>query len=142
MTLKNFFATLTLLCIVISNNVFAANSDKRLFVNLTSDELNRATMAIVFSTRVLTEQRIPVTISLSVEGVRIADKNIPESRNADGNSLKELLSGFIEKGGRVYICAMCMENVGGIKEDELIDGVQIGGGMTALFEEGTIALSF
>jgi predicted peroxiredoxin len=139
MTIKKFLSALTLLCLVASTGVSAAD---KLFINLTSDELNRATMAIVFGTRVLTEQDIPVTISLSVEGTRIADMNIPESRNADGNSLKELLTKFMDQGGTVVICEMCMNNVAGLKEDELLDGVQVGGGMAALLEDGTTVVSF
>lgn len=133
---------LVLLFLVVSSSAFAADDDRKLFVNLTSDEINQATMAIVFGTRVLTEQNIPVTISLSVEGTRIADVNIPEVINADGESLKGLLKKFMEKGGRVVICEMCMTNVAGLKQDEVLEGVEIGGGMAALLESGTTAISF
>lgn len=133
---------LVLLFLVVSSSAFAADDDRKLFVNLTSDEINQATMAIVFGTRVLTEQNIPVTISLSVEGTRIADVNIPEVINADGESLKGLLKKFMEEGGRVVICEMCMTNVAGLKQDEVLEGVEIGGGMAALLESGTTAISF
>jgi predicted peroxiredoxin len=90
--IKKLTTVLVFLCIIASNNVLAADSNQKLFVNLTSDEINRATMAIAFSTKVLTQKKIPVTIYLTVEGVRIADKNIPEHRHANGKSLKEMLS--------------------------------------------------
>lgn len=141
-TMKKVLSTLALLCLVASSGAFAADSDQKLFVNLTSDEVNRATMAIVFGTRVLTEKNIPVTISLSVEGTRIADINIPETINANGDSLRGLLRQFMEKGGRVMICEMCMTNVAGLKESEVLKGVEIGGGMDALLESGTTAISF
>jgi predicted peroxiredoxin len=99
-------------------------------------------MAIAFSTKVLTQKKIPVTIYLTVEGVRIVDKNIPEHRHANGKSLKEMLSRFMEEGGRVIACGMCMKNVGGIEKDEVIEGVEFAGGMSALFEEGTTVLSY
>jgi predicted peroxiredoxin len=57
---------------------------------------------------------------LNVDGVRIADKNIPENKYVNGKSLKEMLSGFMDKGGRVILCGMCMKNVGGINKDEVI----------------------
>jgi predicted peroxiredoxin len=142
MTSKKLITMLTFLCVVAASSVFAQTNDERLFVNLTSDEINRATMAIVFGTRVLTERNIPVTIHLTVEGTRIADRNIPEKTNADGNSLKGLLSQFIDKGGRVIVCGMCMKNIGGIKENELIEGVQTEGGMSALFEPNTTVVSY
>ena len=142
MTMKKLTSVLIFLCIIASNSVFAADSNQKLFVNLTSDEINRATMAIAFSTKVLTQKKIPVTIFLSVESVRIADKNIPEHRHANGKSLKEMLSEFMEKGGNVIICGMCMKNVGGMNKDEVIEGATFGDGMSALFEEGTTVLSY
>lgn len=144
MSIKKSIITLTFLglCIIGSGSVVAADNEQRLFVNLSSDEVNRATMAIVFGTRVLTEMNMPVTIHLTVEGTRIADRNIPETTNANGDSLKELLSQFMDRGGRVFVCGMCMENVGGIDEDELIDGVQTEGGMSAIFEPGTTVVSY
>jgi predicted peroxiredoxin len=144
MTIKKSVSMLAflLICTFASSSLTAADNDQRLFVNLTSDEINRATMAIVFSTRVLTEMDIPVTIHLTVEGTRIADRNIPEQTNADGNTLKGLLSEFMSEGGRVFVCGMCMKNVGGINSDELIDGVQVEGGMSAIFDPGTTVVSY
>jgi predicted peroxiredoxin len=144
MTIKKSMTILAFLsmCIFATSSVTAADDGQRLFVNLTSDEINRATMAIVFGTRVLTEMNIPVTIHLTVEGTRIADRNIPAKTNANGDSLKGLLSQFMDRGGNVYVCGMCMNNVGGIKEDELIDGVKVQGGMSALFEPGTTVVSY
>lgn len=60
-----------------SNAAFSAVNGQKLFVNLTSDEMNRAAMAIGFSSKVLQEKKIPVTIFLNVEGVRLADKSNP-----------------------------------------------------------------
>jgi peroxiredoxin family protein len=48
----------------------------------------------------------------------MADKNV--------SSLKELLEQTIENGIRLVACSMSMD-VMGIKEEELIDGVEIGG---------------
>ena len=110
-----------------SNAAFAADSDQKLFVNLTSDEINRAAMAIGLSTLVLEKEKIPVTILLNVDAVRIADKNIPEHKHANGKSLKGMLSGFIKAGGRVIVCPMCMKNVGGMSKGDLIAGVEMGG---------------
>ena len=143
-TRNKFISVLAFLCvsIVATGNAVAAEDNQRLFVNLTSDEIDRATMAIVFSTRVLTEMNMPVTIHLTVEGTRIADRNIPEKINANGDSLKQLLSQFMKSGGSVYVCGMCMKNVGGINQDELIDGVKLEGAMSVLFEPGTTVVSY
>ncbi|HDY82216.1 MAG TPA: hypothetical protein ENH48_04570 [Halieaceae bacterium] len=142
LVIKKLAIALTLLCVIASNSVSAADTSQKLFVNLTSDEINRATMAIAISTKVLTELEIPATIYLSVEGVRIVDKNIPQQKHANGKSLKEMLSAFMKKGGRVIVCGMCLENIGGIKKDEVIEGVDFVGALSALFEDGTTVLSY
>jgi len=130
---------------VLSSSVFASDSEQKLFVNLSSDDLNRAAMAISFSTKILTQKKIPVTLFLNVDGVRIADGNIPEHKHASGKSLKEMLSTFMAKGGRVIVCPMCMKNVGGLNKEDLIPGVEVsssGAVQSALFAEGTTVLSY
>lgn len=144
-TVKKLGVIFALVCVIALPNAFADDSGKSLFVNLSSDDINRATMAIGFSTRVLKEKKIPVTIFLNVEGVRIADKNIPGHTHATGKSTKEMLAAFIEAGGKVIVCPMCMKNVGGLQKDEIIDGAVIGGSdvtWPALFADGTTVLSY
>ena len=145
MRLLNTFAVMLAVLCIMSSPLALAESKQKLFVNLTSDEINRAAMAIGFSTKVLTEKNMPVTIFLNVEGVRIADKNIPEQKYSNGKSLKEMLADFMKAGGQVIICPMCMKNVGGLTKDELISGVKIGGPdvtMPAMFAEGTAVMSY
>jgi predicted peroxiredoxin len=116
-----------------------------LFVNLTSAELNRAAMAISFATRVRLEKQIPVTIFLNVEGVRLADLRIPAQTYASGQTPQEMLVGFMEAGGTVIACPMCMQNVGGLSEDQLLDGVVVGGSDVTwprLFADDATVLSY
>lgn len=144
-SIKSFCTILALICVVVSQSLFAADGEEKLFVNLSSDELNIAAMAIGFSTNILTQKEIPVTLFLNVNSIRIVDKNIPEHKHANGKSLKEFLTDFIEAGGRVIVCPMCMKNVGGLNKDELLEGVEVGGPdvtWPALFAEGTTVLSF
>ena len=125
--------------------VAADEDEQRLFVNLTSDELDRAAMAIGFGTKVLQEKKIPVTIFLNVDGVRLADKNIPQNKYVTGNTPQQMLQKFMESGGRVIICPMCMKNVGGMGKDDLIEGVEMGGPQVtwpALFDEYVTVLSY
>ena len=142
-SIKRFGFLFAILCVVFSSSLLASESEEKLFVNLSSDELNRTTMAIGFSTKVLTQKKIPVTIFLNVEGARIADKNIPEHKHANGKSLKEMLAAFMSAGGQVIVCPMCMKNVGGLGKEDLIPGVTVGGPdvtWPALFAEGTTVL--
>ncbi len=126
-------------------HVVASDSDASLFVNLTSDDLDRAAMAINFGTRVRQQKDIPVTLFLNVEGVRIADKRIPEKIHPNGKSLKQMLSIFMESGGKVIVCPMCMKNVGGMSKENLLAGAVVGSSDTtwpALFAEGATVLSY
>ncbi len=126
-------------------SVWSAQTDESLFISLTSDQIDRAAMAINFGTRIRDEKQIPVTIFLNVAGVRIADNNIPGHQHATGKSLKQMLTQFMDAGGQVLVCPMCMQNVGGLEKGDLLDGVQVGGAeitWPALFAEGVTVLSY
>jgi len=142
--MKKIFSLLllTFLYFGINSTGFADEDDKKLFVNLISDDLDRAAMAVSISNKVLSTGDIPVTIFLSAQGVRWVDKNIPQNRYANGKTIPEMLQGFMKSGGQVILCKMCMENVGGIKQDEVIDGVKFTGTLSALFADNTTVLTY
>jgi predicted peroxiredoxin len=119
-----------------------AEAEKRLFVSLTTDNLDRAAMAVGISNKVLSTEKIPVTIFLSAQGVRWADKTIPQNRYANGKTIPEMLKGFMKAGGRVIICKMCMKNVGGMKKEEVLEGIKFSGTLPALFADNTTVLSY
>ena len=121
---------------------FTADAEKKLFVSLTTDDLDRAAMAVGIGTKVLSTEKIPVTIFLSAQGVRWADKNIPQNRYANGKTIPEMLQGFMKSGGQVIICKMCMKNVGGIKKEEVLEGIKFSGTLPALFADNTTVLSY
>jgi predicted peroxiredoxin len=132
--------------IVLSVLVTPAIADNgNLFINLTSDEMNRAAMAIGFGHKILTKKKIPVTIFLNVEGVRLADRNIPQHTHVSGKTNQQMLSEFMKDGGTVIVCPMCLKNVGGMTSDDLIEGVKVGGPdvtWPALFADDTTVLSY
>jgi predicted peroxiredoxin len=139
------FFTATALLLTSTTQLLASDSDSSLFVNLTSDNLDRAAMAINFSTRVRQQKNIPVTLFLNVEGVRIADKRIPEKKHANGKSLKQMLDAFMQAGGKVIVCPMCMKNVGGMTKADLVSGAVVGASdvtWPALFADDTTVLSY
>lgn len=120
-------------------------SEQSLFINLTSREMNRAAMAIVFGHKVLTKKEIPVTIFLNVDGVHLANRNMPQNVHSSGKTLQEMLKSFMADGGQVIVCPMCMKNVGGMSEKDLIDGVLLGGPKTtwkALFADNVTVISY
>ncbi len=48
----------------------------------------------------------------------------------------------MKAGGTVILCKMCMENVGGIKQADVIDGVKFSGAISALFADDTTVLTY
>lgn len=69
----------TLIYLGFTSSVLADDDDKKLFVSLISDDLDRAAMAVSISNKVLSTGDIPVTIFLSAQGVRWADRTIPQN---------------------------------------------------------------
>ena len=137
--------TLLLFTVVLfsmSSVATSADNDKKLFVSLTTDDLDRAAMAVGISSKVLSTNSIPVTIFLSAQGVRWADKNIPQNRYVNGKTIPEMLQAFMKSGGQVIICKMCMENVGGLSKDEALEGIKFSGTLEALFADNTTVLSY
>ena len=128
----------------------AAHSDEEfkdgLFVNLTSAELNRAAMAISFAAKIRQDMGKPVTIFLNVDGVRLAHKDAPqEPYGMDGKTIHEMLQAFMDAGGRVLVCPMCMMNVAGMTADDLIPGAMVSSPdlmRAALFADGVTVLSY
>lgn len=140
--IKQFIIT-GCLFLVTTTLTLAADSKNSLFINLSSDEINRAAMAVNLANKVLKEKQIPVTIWLNVEGVRLADINIPQSTYVNGKTVREMLQAFMKDGGKVIICPMCMKNVGGLDPDmDLLEGVTTEGALTALFAENVTVLSY
>lgn len=132
----------SLLLLGVNSIGFSAEVEKKLFVSLTTDDLDRAAMAVGISAKVLSTEKMPVTIFLSAQGVRWADKNIPQNRYANGKTIPEMLREFMKSGGQVIICKMCMKNVGGLNKEEVIEGIKFTGVLPALFADNTTVLSY
>jgi len=105
---------------------FAGSSDP-LFVNLTSDDLQRATMAITFGKNQL-ERGHALTIFLNDRGVFVGSKTQAAKFGAQQKALSEIMS----KGATVLICPMCMQHYG-LKESDLMPGLKVG--KPELFDE-------
>lgn len=142
--MKKIFSLILLafLTLGINSIALADDDEKKLFVNLISDDLDRAAMAVSISNKVLSTEKIKVTIFLSAQGVRWVDKNIPQNRYVNGKTIPEMLQGFMKSGGQVILCKMCMTNVGGIKQEDVIDGVKFTGTLEALFADDTTVLTY
>lgn len=116
-----------------------------LFVNLSTDDMDTAAMAIGFATKVMANTEKPATIFLNVYGARLADINIPQNVHVSGNTLQEMLGMFMDAGGTVLLCPVCMKNVAGLNESEMLPGLIIGKPeyvYAAMFAEDVTVLSY
>ena len=132
-------------CLPFSAGAVAEERKEALFVNLTSDEVDRAAMAIKFATFVRKSRKIPVTIFLNVRAVHWANKNLPQHKHYSGETPAEMIGKFVASGGKVIICPNCMAKIGGMEKSDLIEGVEVGRPdltLPALFGEGTRVLSY
>ncbi len=116
-----------------------------LFVNLTTDDLDRAAMAIGFATKVRKNTGKPVTIFMNTQGVRLVDINIPQNVHKSGNTMHQMLQMFMDEGGVALVCPVCMKNVGGLSEGEILPDVIIGTPeytWSAMFAEDVTVVSY
>jgi sulfur relay (sulfurtransferase) complex TusBCD TusD component (DsrE family) len=97
-----------------------AGSNDPLFVNLTSDDLQRASMAITFGKNQL-ERGHALTIFLNDRGVFVGSKTQAAKFAAQHKALSEIIG----KGATVIVCPMCMQHYG-LKESDLIPGLKVG----------------
>ena len=145
MNVKRVSVWILVFIIAATGTALGGEPQKSLFVNLTSNEMNRAAMAINFGTRVRMKKQIPVTLFLNVDGVRLVNRHIPGSTHVSGKTLQQMLTEFMASGGKVIACPMCMKNVGGMKKADLLDGVLIGSSdvtWPALFADNATVLNY
>ena len=117
---------------------FAGDSDP-LFVNLTTDDTHRASMANSFGMNQL-ERGHPLTIFLNDKGVYIGSK----SKAAKFKGQQKMLGEIQSKGAVVLVCPMCMKHYK-VKESDMLSGLKVGnpeltGG--ALFRDDTKTLTW
>lgn len=108
--------------------VFAQNAETpdntrtELVYHLSSDEPWRATIALLDSQTML-KMGYNVTLMLSIEGVQLGVKNPHQYLGL--NPLTQNVSDFMNKGGTVIICEICLK-IAGYNNTDIIDGSIIG----------------
>ncbi|MGH2731558.1 MAG: DsrE family protein [Actinomycetota bacterium] len=98
-------------------------------VSLTSssDNTDKATVAFVVANAAVASDK-ETMVFLSVEGVRISEAGFADDIHEEGFApLKDLVDGFVDAGGIVWVCAPCFKKRG-LNEEKLIDGATIVGG--------------
>lgn len=116
-----------------------AGPNDPLFINLSTDELHRSSMAINFGKHHSANGH-PLTIFLNDKAVMMGVK-AGSGKFADQ---QQALSEVIASGALVIMCPMCLKQAG-YAEADLIPGVKIGGPKItgdALFKDGTKTMSW
>jgi predicted peroxiredoxin len=125
-------------------NVHAADAQKTIFYNVTTDEAWAAGMALAQATKAL-ESGYGVVIFLNVRGVLLASRTFLSDTNAQaGVSVQDQLKGAMAKGAQVIVCPMCLAKVG-MTMDDVMEGVVKGGPDTTLktmTADGTVVISY
>jgi len=129
--------------LALSAMAFAA-TPSRVFTNVTTNDVNKAAMAIKFTHGIMKAKGMSATIFFNVYGVELVDKNRPSPVYPTGQSVSQMLAEFIKDGGTVLACPMCMKNVGGMTNDDLLQGVSSreGAGLAAITQPDTLVLSY
>jgi sulfur relay (sulfurtransferase) complex TusBCD TusD component (DsrE family) len=126
------------LMLALSTPAFAGDTDP-LFINLTSDDGHRSTMAISFGTKQQAKGH-PLGLFLNDKAVFVASK----AHSAKFAEQQKVLAEVIAKGGVVIVCPMCMKHFG-VKEADLMPGFKVGNpDLTgaALFKDNTKTLTW
>lgn len=124
--------------LAISLPAFSAANDP-LFVNLSSDEVNRSTMAINFGRHHFSNGH-PLTIFLNDKAVILGVK----AGSGKYSEQQQALSEAISAGALVIMCPICLKQAG-YSEVDLLAGVKLGGPKVtgdALFKDGTKTMSW
>ncbi|MEP6598700.1 MAG: DsrE family protein [Actinomycetota bacterium] len=107
------------------------------------DNPDRATVGFVVAGAAAGSGQVS-TVFLSSDGAWLGKKGEAEKINEDGFApLAELVSGFVEAGGKIIVCSPCAKKRG-ITETDLVDGAVIAGGaaVVALMADGAQTISY
>ncbi len=100
----------------------ASGSETKLVYHLSSDEPWRATIALLDSQTML-NSGYNVTLMLSIEGVQLGVKHPHQYLGL--NPLTNNVTNFMDNGGNVIICEVCLK-IAGYNNSDIIDGAIIG----------------
>lgn len=138
-------ATLVVMALLLgSAATVMAESQRHVFANITTDDTNRAAMAIQFTRAIMKSKGMQATLFFNTYGVELVHAGKPSPRYADGQTIADMLRQFMDEGGTVLACPMCMKHVSGMTTADLLPGVAAreGGGVEAVTRPDTLVLSY
>jgi predicted peroxiredoxin len=91
------------------------------------DDTDKATVGFVIANAAVGSDQ-ETMVFLSTEGVRLAVTGYADDIHEEGFApLKDLMSSFVEAGGRILVCSPCFKKRG-LDDSQLIGGTTIAGG--------------
>ena len=138
MNYRHIKLAIAALLITVSSAAFSGSNDP-LFINLSTDELHRSSMAINFGKHHSASGH-QLTIFLNDKAVMMGVK----AGSAKFADQQQALAEVINNGALVIMCPMCLKQAG-FTEADLIPGVKLGGPKItgdALFKDGTKTMSW
>ncbi len=137
--MKKLFKVLVLAFVFAASPWALSAANDPLFINLSTDEINRSSMAINFAKHHFSTGH-PLTIFLNDKAVILGVK-AGSTKHAEQ---QQALSEVISAGALVIMCPMCLKQAG-YSESDLITGIKLGGPKLtgdALFKDGTKTMSW
>jgi sulfur relay (sulfurtransferase) complex TusBCD TusD component (DsrE family) len=137
--LKKLFKVFVLAFVFTASPLAFSAANDPLFINLSTDEVGRASMAINFGRHHFSTGH-PLTIFLNDKAVMLGVK-AGSSKYAEQ---QQALSEAIAAGALIIMCPICLKQAG-YSEVDLIAGVKLGGPKVtgdALFKDGTKTMSW
>jgi len=128
----------SLICMMGTVSSHAGPTDP-LFINLTTDEGHRITMALSFGTAQM-KRGHPLTVFMNDKAVLAASKANAGKYAEQQKSIATLL----ETGTNILVCSMCMKHYG-VNEADLLPGLKIGNPEltgNALFADNTKTMTW
>lgn len=91
------------------------------------DDTDRATVAFVVANAAVASDK-EVVVFLNIEGTHLSQKGYADDIHEAGFApLKELITNFVNAGGKMYVCSPCFKKRN-LDENNLIPGAAIVGG--------------
>ncbi len=114
-------------------------------VNLThsKNDTDKATVAFVVANAAVASDK-DALVFLSSEGVRLAQAGFADDIHEAGFApLKELMTNFVNAGGKIFVCSPCFKKRG-LDETALVPGATIVGGakLVEFMGEGCPSVSY
>lgn len=112
--------TLSALVLALMGPAAHAGANDPLFINMTSDDGHRATMAIGFGAKQHALGHA-LTLFLNDKGVLVGSKANAGKYAEQQKAIADILA----RGGAVIACPLCMKHYG-VKEGDLLPGIKVG----------------